>query len=54
MDAMTCATCRFWAVIAGECRRHAPIVIPLKVVRVWPETSGSHWCGDHEFAKETP
>lgn len=45
-----CGNCKFYAYWALECRRHAPIVVPLEKhgKTMYPDTTEFSWCGDWE------
>ena len=60
-----CRDCKWWkperkptdGILFGECRRHAPLVVPIgrqarwavKGERnVWPFTGEREWCGEFE------
>ena len=55
-----CDKCRFWDghktqenpnfAISGECRRHAPRVVPedRDLTTTWPDTASHEWCGEWE------
>lgn len=71
-----CATCRFWSSWTqqpgnntgpsiGDCRRHAPVLVPILVPAPagitlhvtpaqlktkWPSTNASNFCGEHQPA----
>lgn len=56
-SAKTCAACAYWKDndgTSGECRRHAPQSIVIKLdgkpesVSSFPVTASKDWCGDFE------
>ena len=59
-----CGTCRFWDSGATECRRHAPVFIPMLPLNAgdgtganpggWPRTSPDAWCGEWALAEQSP
>jgi hypothetical protein len=55
-----CGSCRFSSAFpepVGECRRHAPVVLPLVIgqihseMTVWPKVAVGDWCGDYQSAE---
>jgi hypothetical protein len=53
-----CEACVYWlgGSGVGECRRHAPLPIPVEMGRfgtvAWPLTSAVSGCGDGEVARQ--
>jgi len=58
--ANNCAACRFFALTqsngaaTGDCRRHAPEVVPKDGVALWPVVYRTEWCGDFECRSGSP
>jgi hypothetical protein len=52
----SCATCKFYAALAQQCRRHSPVVLLVgihpdrgpMVNGYHPPVTADHWCGEYE------
>lgn len=63
MKKNTCDGCKAYAPITRECRRHAPVMLPIPqmnagnqvtgygAIGLWPATKADNWC--EEFIPDT-
>ncbi len=55
-DDQSCAVCRFYVDVVGECHRYPPLVAApaIRSMGAWPAVSADAWCGEFGKIKEGP